>query len=79
MVRPLSPTLVARTGARRAPLVLADEPTGELDALGEQRLLDALRKLNQEARSTIVIVTPSSPVAAVADRVVEVRDGRVLA
>ena len=70
---------IAAAFAREAPLVLADEPTGELDARNERRVLDALRQLNHETGSTIVIVTHSSPVAAAADRVVEIRDGRVLA
>jgi putative ABC transport system ATP-binding protein len=68
---------IAAAYARRAPLVLADEPTGELDAGNELRVLDALRELRDRAGSTVVLVTHSSRVAGAADRVVEMRDGRV--
>ena len=69
---------IAAAYARRAPLVLADEPTGELDAANEQRVLDALRQLRERQGSTVVIVTHSSRVAGAADRVLEMRDGRVI-
>jgi putative ABC transport system ATP-binding protein len=70
---------IAGAYARATPLVLADEPTGELDARNEQVVLDALMQLRSERGSTIVIVTHSERVAAAADRVVEMRDGRVVA
>jgi putative ABC transport system ATP-binding protein len=70
---------IAAAYARRAPLVLADEPTGELDAGNERRVLDALRQLREQRGSTVVIVTHSSRVAGEADRVIEMRDGRVTA
>jgi ABC-type lipoprotein export system ATPase subunit len=69
---------IAAAYARVAPLVLADEPTGELDARNEQIVLDALARLRSERESTVVVVTHSEPVAAAADRVVEMRDGRVV-
>jgi ABC-type lipoprotein export system ATPase subunit len=70
---------IAGAAARRAPLVLADEPTGELDAANERRVLDALRELRDAFGSTVVIVTHSDRVACAADRVVEMRDGRLVA
>jgi putative ABC transport system ATP-binding protein len=70
---------IAAAYARRAPLVLADEPTGELDAGNEQRVLEALRQLRERQGSAVVVVTHSSRVAGAADRVVEMRDGRVTA
>lgn len=69
---------IAAAFARRAPLVLADEPTGELDAHTEQVVLEALAELRSRRGSTIVVVTHSPRVAAAADRVVEMRDGRVV-
>jgi putative ABC transport system ATP-binding protein len=69
---------IAAAAAREAPLVLADEPTGELDADNERIVLDALRRLREERGSAVVIVTHSSDVAAAADRVVEMRDGAAL-
>jgi putative ABC transport system ATP-binding protein len=69
-------TAIAAAAAREAPLVLADEPTAELDARNEQRVLEALRRLRDEFRSTVVVVTHSPRVAEAADRVIEIRDGR---
>ena len=69
---------IAAAYARRAPLVLADEPTGELDADNEQRVLDALRELRERQGSAVIVVTHSSRVAAAADRVLEMRDGRLV-
>jgi putative ABC transport system ATP-binding protein len=69
---------IAAAAARRAPLVLADEPTGELDAANEQLVLSALRDLRDSFGSTVVVVTHSQAVARAADRVVEMRDGRAL-
>jgi putative ABC transport system ATP-binding protein len=70
---------IAAAAARRAPLVLADEPTGELDAANERLVLDALGRLRDTFASTVVVVTHSARVARAADRVVEIRDGTVLA
>ena len=70
---------IAAAAARRPPLVLADEPTGELDAANERRVLDSLRELRDSFGSTVVVVTHSGRVSAAADRVVEMRDGRVAA
>jgi putative ABC transport system ATP-binding protein len=67
---------VAVALARNAALVLADEPTGELDLANEQRVLDELRRLRDELGSTVVTVTHSRRLARVADRVIEIRDGR---
>ena len=69
---------IAAAAARRAPLVLADEPTGELDALNEQRVLEALRELRDSFESTVVAVTHSPRVAQAADRIIQMRDGRAL-
>ncbi len=68
---------IAAAYARSAPLVLADEPTGELDARNEQIVLEALARLREQRGSTVVVVTHSEKVAAAADRVIEMRDGRV--
>jgi putative ABC transport system ATP-binding protein len=70
---------IAGAFARGAPLVLADEPTGELDARNEQIVLEALAQLRSERGSTVVVVTHSEGVAAAAGRVVEMLDGRVVA
>jgi ABC-type lipoprotein export system ATPase subunit len=70
---------IASALAREASLVLADEPTGELDSGNAQLVLEALTELRSRAGSTIVVVTHSSQVASFADRTIEMRDGRVAA
>jgi ABC-type lipoprotein export system ATPase subunit len=64
---------IAAAAARGADLVLADEPTGELDEENEKLVLDALREL----KTTVVVVTHSERVAEAVDRVIEMKDGRV--
>ncbi len=70
---------IAAAVARRAPLVLADEPTGELDAANERIVLEELRRLPQQHGCAVLVVTHSDAVAAAADRTIELRDGLVLA
>jgi putative ABC transport system ATP-binding protein len=67
---------IAAAAARDAQLVLADEPTGELDAENERIVLDAIAKLRDLGGATIVTVTHSRKVAEAADRVVTFVDGR---
>ena len=71
---------VAAAAARHAPLVLADEPTGELDARNEDLVLASLFRLRQRERyrTALIVVTHSQRVASRADRVVELRDGHVV-
>ena len=68
---------IAAAAARQAPLVLADEPTAELDEANEEAVLEALRSLRDRFGSTVVAVTHSPRVAEAADRVIEIRDGRL--
>jgi putative ABC transport system ATP-binding protein len=58
--------------------VLADEPTGNLDTENSQMVLNMLRELNRSFRQTILMITHNPEAAAVADRVVRMRDGRVI-
>jgi putative ABC transport system ATP-binding protein len=69
---------IAAAVARRAPLILADEPTGELDAANQQIVLTALRRLPASHGTAVVVVTHSSVVAGSADQVIELRDGAVV-
>jgi putative ABC transport system ATP-binding protein len=69
---------IAAAVARRASLVLADEPTGELDTENERIVLETLAGLPQEHGCTVLVVTHSDAVAAAADRTIELRDGLVV-
>jgi putative ABC transport system ATP-binding protein len=70
---------VARAIARRPRLLLADEPTGNLDSATGTRLIDLLLELRRDLDSTLVLVTHDPALAAHADRVVTLRDGAVAA
>jgi putative ABC transport system ATP-binding protein len=69
---------IAAAAAREAPLVIADEPTAELDERNEEIVLESLRRLRDDFGTTVVVVTHSSRVTQTVDRVIEVRDGRVV-
>jgi putative ABC transport system ATP-binding protein len=58
-------------------LVLADEPTGEMDSALAQTIWAAFRELNQRYALTVIIVTHDTRIAASADRVVRIRDGKI--
>jgi putative ABC transport system ATP-binding protein len=59
-------------------VLLADEPTGNLDSEASARVVKLFREIGQRHQTTIVMVTHSREVAGAADRVVEMRDGRVV-
>jgi putative ABC transport system ATP-binding protein len=68
---------VVRAVARRPTLLLADEPTGNLDSATGKQIIDLLVALNRNLGSTLVLVTHDPALAALADRVITLRDGRV--
>jgi putative ABC transport system ATP-binding protein len=68
---------IARALANEPRILLADEPTGALDSKNGQRLLDLLDELQQSARTTLVVVTHDARIAARANRVLHMLDGRI--
>jgi putative ABC transport system ATP-binding protein len=68
---------IARALANRPALILADEPTGELDATTGQDILDLFRRLNADG-TTLVVVTHDDRLAAQAGRVIHMLDGRIV-
>ena len=69
---------IARALISRPAVVLADEPTGSLDRGNGEKVVDLLRKVRERFGTTIVLVTHDESVAAAADRVVRISDGRVV-
>jgi putative ABC transport system ATP-binding protein len=68
---------VARAFACRPPILLADEPTGNLDTATGQQIIDLLLSLNRDHGSTLILVTHDQPLSACAERVIALRDGRI--
>jgi len=66
---------IARALAHEPQVVIADEPTGNLDLATGEAILDLMLKINQETRTTFIISTHSSQLRERANRVVEIKDG----
>jgi putative ABC transport system ATP-binding protein len=69
---------LARALANDPPIVLADEPTGNLDSANGRHILELLRKIHHGRGTTIVLVTHDAELAAIADAKLMMRDGRVV-
>ena len=69
---------IVRALANKPSIVLADEPTGDLDSKTGKEVVSALRDLSSREGATVVVVTHDPNVAAMADRVFEMRDGRIV-
>ncbi|HXD98093.1 MAG TPA: ATP-binding cassette domain-containing protein, partial [Candidatus Acidoferrum sp.] len=69
---------IARAVALAPPLLLADEPTGNLDSATGAQIVDLLLALNRERRSTLLLVTHDAALAGRAARRIALRDGRVV-
>jgi ABC-type lipoprotein export system ATPase subunit len=68
---------IARALSNGPPIVLADEPTGNLDSKAGQRVLEGLREVQRRRGVTLVLVTHDASIAQAADRVVHMLDGRI--
>ena len=71
-------TAIARALIHRPRLLLADEPTGNLDTAGSARVLEVLQQIATQALTTLVIVTHSEEVAKAAGRRIRLKDGRLV-
>jgi putative ABC transport system ATP-binding protein len=69
---------IARAFIGRPELLLADEPTGNLDSANGQRVIDLLLRLHQDRGNTLILVTHDPTLAVHADRTVTLRDGRLV-
>jgi len=68
---------IARALVRRPPLVLADEPTGNLDTASSDEVFELMRRFNRELATTFLVVTHDTRIADRCDRVIEIVDGRI--
>ncbi len=69
--------MIARALASHPKIVLADEPTAALDSKSGRDVVDLMQKLAREQGCTILIVTHDNRILDVADRIVELEDGRI--
>jgi putative ABC transport system ATP-binding protein len=69
---------IARAVAKRPDVLLCDEPTGALDFQTGKMVLDAIARVNREIGTTTAIITHNAPIAAIADRVITLGDGRIV-
>jgi putative ABC transport system ATP-binding protein len=69
---------LARAFMRKPPILMADEPTGNLDSVNGSHVLDLLIALNLRERTTLVLVTHDRVLASRADRIVTLSDGRIV-
>ncbi|MCX9010486.1 MAG: ABC transporter ATP-binding protein [Candidatus Methanoperedens sp.] len=68
---------IARSLANNPKILLADEPTGNLDTKSSIEIIELFRKLNKERGQTIVMVTHSPEIGGMADRIIHFRDGKI--
>ncbi len=69
---------VARAIATRAPVIMADEPTGALDSKTGEHVLEILHTLNSEVGTTIILITHDIKIAKTARRIIQISDGKIL-
>lgn len=70
---------IARALVNRPSILLCDEPTGNLDSDNGRNILNLLRRLNNEEKTTVVLVTHDNEIAKTADRIVYIKDGQISA
>ena len=68
---------IARALVKNPPILLCDEPTGELDNETGKRILSVLRRINKDEAKTVVFVTHNSAIAQMADKVIRLKDGEI--
>ncbi|HEY3277790.1 MAG TPA: ABC transporter ATP-binding protein [Syntrophorhabdaceae bacterium] len=70
---------IARAIVNRAPIILADEPTGNLDSKTSVEIMELFQQLNSDSNITVILVTHEPDIAAFAKRVIRFTDGRLVA
>ncbi len=69
---------IARAIAARPPIIMADEPTGALDSKTGRHVLEILHALHQETGTTVILITHDNSIAATAERIVRISDGKII-
>ena len=69
--------MIARAVVSRPKLILADEPTGNLDTKNSDAVLKMLRQSSRELNQTVLMITHNPEAAQIADRILHMRDGEI--
>lgn len=70
-------TAIARALINNPKIILADEPTGNLDSESTEVVYDIMRDINEKYKTTFIIITHDRKIAQKADRIIEIKDGRI--
>ena len=71
-------TSIGRALITKPAIVLADEPTGNLDSKSSDEVVNLLKRLNKDYKQTIIMITHNLDIASVADRIITIEDGRIV-
>ncbi|HCX64088.1 MAG TPA: lipoprotein-releasing system ATP-binding protein LolD [Eubacteriaceae bacterium] len=70
-------TAIARAWMNKPKMILADEPTGNLDSESSENIYEIIREINKDENTTFVVITHDRRIAEKTDRIVEIKDGRI--
>ena len=71
-------TSIGRALITKPAIILADEPTGNLDSKSSDEIVELLRKSNKELKQTIIMITHNMEIAKIADRIIKIEDGKIV-
>lgn len=71
-------TSIGRALITNPTIILADEPTGNLDSKSSDEIVALLKKSNKELNQTIIMITHNMEIAKVADRIIKIEDGKII-
>ena len=71
-------TSIGRAMITKPAIILADEPTGNLDSSASDEIVDLLKMSNKKYKQTIIMITHNLEIASVADRIIKIEDGRIV-
>ena len=71
-------TSIGRAIITNPSIILADEPTGNLDSKSSNEIVNLLKKSNKEYKQTIIMITHNIEIAKIADRIIEIEDGKLV-
>ena len=71
-------TSIGRAMITNPAIILADEPTGNLDSKASDEIVELLKKSNKDYKQTIVMITHNMEIAKVADRIIKIEDGKIV-